>query len=985
MKCRRLDIFGDLKAWLPVASGRAGLGLAAVREGGRTGLRMEYDFRGGGGFVVGRRLVVQDLPGAYALRLRVRLEGAANLVEVKLVDPTNQNVWRRQLKGLLPTGRWRTVVITSEEIEFAWGPQGGGALLEWRALELAVVAVEGGAGALSVSELVVEDRSFPRRPVFSCSSAARGHGAGLSLDGESGTWWAPAAGDAAPWIMLDSGEPRVLGGLIIGWQGGAPAAGYRVRGSNDGVRWRTLHEAARAAGPYSALYLPGARLRCLRVEPRGPAGVVSLEVQPFEFSRTVEAFWHELAMRAARGDFPRWLRREQSLWTPVGTPDGRRCSLLNEEGLLELDEGSFSVEPLVSIDGQLHTWAGVETRHALFHQWMPVPVVIWHGPGWRLRIEATATGETRRLTCRVEGLPATARVRLFFVIRPFQVVPPWQKFRQTGGVSRIHDLAWDGTRVAVNGTPRLLPDAPSGFGAMGFDEGSILDALRSAVMPVASRVHDALGFATGVLWFDAREASLVATTERTAPPAADHAALWREKLAACDVEGAGWAVGALRAMRTAAAHILVTRDGPALQPGPRRYTRSWVRDGTIMSAALLRMGCTAEVLEFIAWYEPHLRADGFVPCCVDRDGPDWLVEHDSHGQWLALIADAFAFTRDTRWLAQRWPGLKRVAAFIEGVLEPDGLLPISVSHEGYLAQPVHSYWDDFWALRGLRDAAALACTLGHKKEAARWQALAGKLEAGLFASIEQVRREKQLATLPASVEWADFDPTATANAIMILDAPPQLNAEAVSRTFDQYLADWRKKRSGELPWANYTPYEIRIIGALVRLGRREAALELLRFFLGQAHPPAWHQWPEIAWHDPSAPGHIGDVPHTWIGAEYVLAVQSLFVYESESTSSLVLGAGLAPEWLGGAGVRVRDLPTRHGRLDYTLRRVDETTLEFTLGGTFEMPPGGIVLRPPVAGRIRAVKAPRGCRVEFDAGSVTLCQTGVTLSLTTHAL
>ena len=37
-----------------------------------------------------------------------------------------------------------------------------------------------------------------------------------------------------------------------------------------------------------------------------------------------------------------------------------------------------------------------------------------------------------------------------------------------------------------------------------------------------------------------------------------------------------------------------------------------------------------------------------------------------------------------------------------------GLLPESVSHEGYLAQPVHSYWDDFWALRGFKDAAFMA-------------------------------------------------------------------------------------------------------------------------------------------------------------------------------------------------------------------------------------------------------------------------------------
>ena len=66
----------------------------------------------------------------------------------------------------------------------------------------------------------------------------------------------------------------------------------------------------------------------------------------------------------------------------------------------------------------------------------------------------------------------------------------------------------------------------------------------------------------------------------------------------------------------------------------------------MMSAALLRMGHAEEVAEFIRWYAPYQRADGFVPCCVDGQGPDWLVEHDSHGELIALIADHYRFTGD---------------------------------------------------------------------------------------------------------------------------------------------------------------------------------------------------------------------------------------------------------------------------------------------------------------------------------------------------
>src|SRR4029077_13860237 len=94
-----------------------------------------------------------------------------------------------------------------------------------------------------------------------------------------------------------------------------------------------------------------------------------------------------------------------------------------------------------------------------------------------------------------------------------------------------------------------------------------------------------------------------------------------------------------QAVRTAAAHVLVNRDGPALQPGPRRYTRSWIRDGAVMAAALLRVGRSQEAVKFVRWYSQYQADDGNVPCCVDRSGPDWLVEHDSHGELVFAVME----------------------------------------------------------------------------------------------------------------------------------------------------------------------------------------------------------------------------------------------------------------------------------------------------------------------------------------------------------
>ncbi len=158
-----------------------------------------------------------------------------------------------------------------------------------------------------------------------------------------------------------------------------------------------------------------------------------------------------------------------------------------------------------------------------------------------------------------------------------------------------------------------------------------------------------------------------------------------------------------------------------------------------------------------------------------------------------MIADYHRFTSDDAFLEESWTFIERAAACIEGLLGEDGLLPVSVSHEGYLAQPVHAFWDDFWALRGLRDAADLAAASGRETSAQRWRALSERFAAALFASIETTRAQRKLDFIPGSIEWADFDPTATANALYLLDVPEGLNRAAVEYTFDKYLADWRGK------------------------------------------------------------------------------------------------------------------------------------------------------------------------------------------------
>ena len=181
-----------------------------------------------------------------------------------------------------------------------------------------------------------------------------------------------------PGLPLDFIEARRLGGLIIDWRDGAPASGFRVRASSRGRRWRTLHATQRSSGARSYVYLPNLQTRFLRLELNAPlAGAAVLHPQSFEFSRSIEAFCYNIVRHEQRGQYPRWLHREQTLWTPIGTANGTHCALMNEDGAVEPAPGSFSIEPMVAIDDRLFTWADVTARQELVDQVLPVPSAIW--------------------------------------------------------------------------------------------------------------------------------------------------------------------------------------------------------------------------------------------------------------------------------------------------------------------------------------------------------------------------------------------------------------------------------------------------------------------------------------------------------------------------------------------------------------------------------------------------------------------------------
>jgi hypothetical protein len=282
-----------------------------------------------------------------------------------------------------------------------------------------------------------------------------------------------------------------------------------------------------------------------------------------------------------------------------------------------------------------------------------------------------------------------------------------------------------------------------------------------------------------------------------------------------------------------------------------------------------------------------------------------------------------------------------------------GLVPESISHEGYSAKPMHSFWDDFFVLRGLKDATYIAGILGHSAEERRFAAMRDDMRRSIQESLRLTMAQHHIDYLPGSVELGDFDATSTTTAIAPGGELSHLPPDALRRTFEKYWEHASARMRGTIEWDAYTPYELRTVGTFVRLGWKDRAHELLDFFMRDRRPAAWNQWAEVVWHDPKTPKFIGDMPHTWVGSDFIRSVLDMFAYERESDEALVVGAGIPESWVtADSGVRVGQLLTEYGPLAFTMRGTPDE-VHVSIGAGLTVPTGGIVLRSPFARPIRS--------------------------------
>ncbi|HFF2844004.1 TPA: discoidin domain-containing protein [Stenotrophomonas maltophilia] len=804
-----------------------------------------------------------------------------------------------------------------------------------------------------------------------------------------GTVPIPAGTNGSHALEITLPQAQSTAGLVVDWADGSRGPA-RLQVQDAQGRWQDLaHDAQAASHRQSWLAANAAQaVRAFRLSVDGSAPKVArLRLLGPKAVMTPMKQYQIAASGAERPLFPASLQMQQTYWTAVGVHAGRQKSIFDEYGNLEAFKGAPLVQPIWrSADGSTAGAAGQNVQHALRDGWKPMPSATWSPqPGLELRSEAFAIERNGQpVTFLRHRLHNTGGTRidgtLSLVVRPMQMNPPWQN----GGLSPIRDVAIDGQAVRINGRTllqSLTPVTASGAAPFGRDGATEITAILAAgQLPSTQQARDDQGLAAAALNYrvslapGASDAIVVAFPLGTAAadskgalpeaPALDLATLPRDANTAFDSlatqASADWQArlgqvglrlpdpSLVDMLRAQAAYMLINQTGPAMQPGPRNYNRSFIRDGMATSAVLLRMGEARVARDYLAWYSEHgVHANGLVSPILNDDGSVNTgfgsdIEYDSQGQYVALVADVARLDGGPETVRAYLPKVKAALRFLQELRErtlvpgykadqpaPErfaGILAPSISHEGY-PSPTHSYWDDYWGLKGWHDGAWLAEALGDHETAAWAREQYKLLYDALHASIQATMAWKGIDFIPSSADLGDGDPTGVSIALDPTGTQSVLPAEALKTTFARYLEDVRKRNQPGALYA-YTPYEIRNVLSYVHLGQPQAADELLQGLLHDRRPLEWQVLAEVVHSRLRFPRYLGDMPHTWIGAEYGRTLFGMLMREDDDALSLLPGTPLS--WVAGDGLAVERLPTAYGTLQMQARQRDGT-LTVTLG------------------------------------------------------
>ena len=641
-----------------------------------------------------------------------------------------------------------------------------------------------------------------------------------------------------------------------------------------------------------------------------------------------------------RGHLPLLTNVTSRNWTTIGTVASDRKAIVDPRGLVTPWYDGWSLDWWVgagtgTTGDDKHRWH-FPSREAAVRQRLvddtPVVETAMRVPGGDVvhRVYAVARDEPLVIVEVTNKTPVP--VALALAVRPYN----------PEGLAVVERVTFEGDRdhstVLVDGRPAIfLPRRPNRMASSTFHEGdsALVVARGEAGESLAGEKCEA-GLAQAAFVFPLPHT----TTLRLAIPLEPERRTRRRGLArrragrehdvanlpSAETVASGWKAQTDRGMRLVLPpgklascvdanrrFMLLFHEGPDIVPGPFTYHRFWFRDAAYMLVAMDRYGLHDEAAEVLANFASRQRVDGF----YFSQRQEW----DANGAALWAIAEHWRLTGngsivDVESIARaaRWIERKRQAKRRRTDPELKGLMPASISAE-HLGPFDYFYWDDFWSLRGLRDAGALLRAAGEDAAAADAEEWAAGLDRDLRRSIELVTSRHHVPAIPAGPRRR-LDPGIIGSLVacepLQLLAADDVNIAATADVIRDRFCIGPAFFQGISHTGLGTYLTLQLASVELAAGDVRA-LERLSWLVDVATPTA--TWPE-AIHPQLLGGCMGDGHHGWAAADFLSFVRNMLVREVDG--GLALCSMLPVAWRGQP-IEVHDAPTHHGLLSFALR------------------------------------------------------------------
>jgi hypothetical protein len=416
-------------------------------------------------------------------------------------------------------------------------------------------------------------------------------------------------------------------------------------------------------------------------------------------------------------------------------------------------------------------------------------------------------------------------------------------------------------------------------------------------------------------------------------------------------------------------YILLCMDGYDLHPGPYNYREFTLHDSVGLAAALDRAGLHDTVSKAMDYFKFNKGKDeGYL---------------DGLGGNIYILYDHYLFTKDKGYLESVYPQMKELAYYIAEIRKPQliddlkntalyGLLPASCSQDNF-KYPAHLYVDNWWALCGLKSASKAALILNETEDARFYNDEYENLKKCLLESIDKAMDNNKTDYMPAFADdWpkemrvVDLDHRILGETQMAwAHRPATFPGDALGITIPEglfkrsYMHYWNKTGS----FSNYDGgwfveyerlfwgYNGKISHPCIYLDMEDISYKSLLWMVEhQSCPGGWMEAMPTTKNEKGfyeiSEGIVGDVPHTWSAAHYLLHLRNIIL--REKADKLILFSAIPKDWLdNGNVIEVKNAATYFGPIDIHLRsHISDKYLKLSIASATP-PEGGYLVKLPL--------------------------------------